>query len=394
MRSLLLPSLHSLDSLYFQGKDLYIHSGATSATIINSESTMDIKGTTSKIVACSPNNPCTTDYGGTTCASASPAAGVLCTQSQCTTPTSTSAYGSASKKEDDLTPTSSFSVTGWTCASGYEGTASATACSTAGNAYTLSGCTDCVLGQYQDQNDQVTSNCTIWKTCNSGEYISQPGTPRADAACSSCEQGQHQEEDSFSGTSCNVNVCTCGTVGGTPATGFNCTNHNDTICVGCPTGQILTNNTCDTCSAGQAAAGMNAVCSDCDAGKYQTRNPADAYGCTPCGLGEYAEARTTCKQCPAGRYNNAIGGAHEITGCTKCESFTFSTAVGRESSCTDSCPTAVDAGASTVSLLFCILKICLHCFLFNIQMCQQKLKFVDPPFHHNTFLSPHTVLGM
>ena len=73
MRSLLLPSLHSLDSLYFQGDDLLM----TSATIINSESTMDIKGTTSKIVACSGNSPCTA--AGHTCSAAdSSLGGVVC----------------------------------------------------------------------------------------------------------------------------------------------------------------------------------------------------------------------------------------------------------------------------------------------------------------------------
>ena len=79
MRSLLLPSLHSLDSLYFQGKDLYIESAATYATIINSESTMDIKGTTTKIVACSGtgNSPCTA--AGHTCSAAhSSLGGVVC----------------------------------------------------------------------------------------------------------------------------------------------------------------------------------------------------------------------------------------------------------------------------------------------------------------------------
>ena len=77
MRSLLLPSLHSLDSLSFQGKDLYIYSSATSATIINSESTMDIKGTTSKIVACSGTSPCTA--AGHTCSAAhSSLDGVVC----------------------------------------------------------------------------------------------------------------------------------------------------------------------------------------------------------------------------------------------------------------------------------------------------------------------------
>ncbi len=77
MRSLLLPALHSLDSLYFQGKDLYINSAATSATIINSQSTMDIKGTTSKIVSCSGNSPCTAS--GHTCSAAhSSLDGVVC----------------------------------------------------------------------------------------------------------------------------------------------------------------------------------------------------------------------------------------------------------------------------------------------------------------------------
>ena len=80
MRSLLLPSLHSLDSLYFQGKDLYIYSLATSATIINSQSTMDISDSgSSKIVACSGtgNSPCTA--AGHTCSAAhSSLGGVVC----------------------------------------------------------------------------------------------------------------------------------------------------------------------------------------------------------------------------------------------------------------------------------------------------------------------------
>ena len=82
MRSLLLPSLHSLDSLYFQGDDLYIASFATSATIINSQSTMDIQGTTSKIVACSGNSPCTA--AGHTCSAAdSSLDGVVCSLPAC-----------------------------------------------------------------------------------------------------------------------------------------------------------------------------------------------------------------------------------------------------------------------------------------------------------------------
>ena len=77
MRSLLLPSLNSLDYLFFQGDDLYINAAATSATIINSQSTMDINDSGSKIVACSGNSPCTA--AGHTCSAAhSPLHGVVC----------------------------------------------------------------------------------------------------------------------------------------------------------------------------------------------------------------------------------------------------------------------------------------------------------------------------
>ena len=84
MRSQLFPSLHSLDSLYFQGKDLYISPAATTATIINSQSTMDIKGETSKIVTCSGSNPCTASFGGTSCDTASSdKGGVVCSLPAC-----------------------------------------------------------------------------------------------------------------------------------------------------------------------------------------------------------------------------------------------------------------------------------------------------------------------
>ena len=234
------------------------------------------------------------------------------------------------------------------------------ACTTAGEAYILRGCESCITGKYQDQNDQVTSTCTLWTTCSSGEYVSQTGTPSADVTCSNCQYGQYQEADSFNGSSCTaVTLTTCS---------------EGTEYFSASASADMVGSTAD-----------DAVCQNCADGKIKlTSQVALTERCTPCGLGKYADARTNCTKCPAGRYNNAIGGAHEVAGCTQCEKKTFSTAVGRQSACSDSCPTAVDAGASTVSLLFCILKICLHCFLFNIQMCQQKLTVVDPPFHHNT----------
>ena len=82
MRSLLLPSLHSLDSFYFQGKDLYIQSNANSATIINSQSTMEIKDPGSKIDACS-DSPCTASIGNVCSAASSDKVGVVCSLPAC-----------------------------------------------------------------------------------------------------------------------------------------------------------------------------------------------------------------------------------------------------------------------------------------------------------------------
>ena len=66
-------------TIFFQGDDLYIKLGASSAAIINSQSTMDIKGTASKIDACSGtgNSPCTV-VGHTCSAADSSLGGVVC----------------------------------------------------------------------------------------------------------------------------------------------------------------------------------------------------------------------------------------------------------------------------------------------------------------------------
>ena len=367
-----------------KGDDLFIYSTANSATIINSESTMDIveqSASATKITTCSGSNPCTASYGGTTCdVATSGKEGVVCspTPPNCNTPTTTGYYG-ANKNEDDLTP-SAFSVSGWTCSSGFEGTASAAACSTAGDAYTLSGCNDCAEGYYQDQNDQATSSCSSWKTCNSGsyvsqqgtpsadaectycengqyqesdsfpgtscsyfttcnsgEYISKPGTPSADAECSNCLLGQHQESDSFPGTSCNLNECTCdqtvaGQAGKSPATGADCPTHNTGKCVGCPVGEVLQpDKSCVKCTAGQASAGVTASCLDCDAGRYQSQTAATVYGCTACGAGTYgfstgeSSESTACTECPKGRWSSTNGlGVSSSSGtagaaCTACD---------------------------------------------------------------------------
>ena len=88
---------------------------------------------------------CASGYSGTAaasvCTGGAGSAYVLsgCTAT-CVAPSLSTGYNGGSKSETTLT-ISGFAVTGWTCANGYSGTASATACFNAGAAYVLAGCT-------------------------------------------------------------------------------------------------------------------------------------------------------------------------------------------------------------------------------------------------------------
>ena len=89
---------------------------------------------------------CASGYSGTAaaivCAGGAGSAYVLSgCSATCLAPSSSSTgYNGNNKVETTMTVTG-FSVAGWVCANGYSGTASATACSGAGAAYVLSGCT-------------------------------------------------------------------------------------------------------------------------------------------------------------------------------------------------------------------------------------------------------------
>ena len=95
---------------------------------------------------------CATGYEGTASATACTTTGPYtldgCTPITCTQPSDTIGYDSIIETQLDLSSPSGFSVTA-ECATGYEGTASAAACTTTGP-YTLDGCTPIICGQPTD----------------------------------------------------------------------------------------------------------------------------------------------------------------------------------------------------------------------------------------------------
>merc|ERR1712139_677226 len=109
----------------------YDVSSATEIDLSNSSS-FDVSGIT-----------CASGYAGvaiaTVCASANAPYGLSGCVDTCVRPTTTG-YDFSSVSETDLSADGTFDVTGITCASGYQGTAVATVCSSS-DKYVVSGCT-------------------------------------------------------------------------------------------------------------------------------------------------------------------------------------------------------------------------------------------------------------
>jgi hypothetical protein len=84
----------------------------------------------------------------------------------------------------------SFDITA-SCASPYVGTASASACSADGEAYSLSGCS---CGGFTENGV-----CTAYRTtCPDNEYLSLDGTATTDHSCIPCAA----DEKSYGGAPC------------------------------------------------------------------------------------------------------------------------------------------------------------------------------------------------
>ena len=185
----------------------------------------------------------------------------------CTTPSSITGYGNAGATETAL-KISGFTVTGYTCASGYSGTAAASVCTGgAGSAYVLSGCTACVNGKYTDQNAQ-----SVCKSCYYGYYQDQ----HKKTACKYCIKGQYQS------------------LQGQPS------------CKICQTGRNAVNiatRDCATCAKATASTSSTTSCSSCASGRYQENNAATYYNCKTCSTGVYVTS-SGCTKCPLGQYQN------------------------------------------------------------------------------------------
>ena len=152
-----------------QGDDLYINSGATSITIINPSTTMDIAGTTSKIIACSDSPsvaPCHTSAtscvaatSGVTCAGPGPG-GIYCAAIPVTGNTCI-ACSDASTCTGILCPANKFDDDGDFnngCEVGCPSVAGATSCTACSSAATCTTIAACSANKFNDDG-QASNGC-------------------------------------------------------------------------------------------------------------------------------------------------------------------------------------------------------------------------------------------
>ena len=141
---------------------------------------------------------------------------------------------------------------GWKSSNGFGTT---TRCSSNGNPWSYSGCSKCVVGQYNALRQQ--SSC---KTCPIGWYQSQQGLKN----CKQCPTGQYTNQNARS------------------------------VCKSCPGGKYTDQN-------------ARSVCKTCVLGGYQNEN--SKISCKSCPGGKYTNenARSGCKSCGKGSYQNSNG---------------------------------------------------------------------------------------
>ncbi|HPB95347.1 MAG TPA: hypothetical protein PKW66_05510, partial [Polyangiaceae bacterium] len=184
--------------------------------------------------------------------------------------------------------------------------------STPGTATADRDCSACPDGTFSTSKD--AASCSPWKACPPGQYIAIAGTPTANPICIDCP------DDSFSATD-NSPSCTAWTVcqPGEYVI-MNGSTVSDRSCGGCLTGTYsseLNANSCKTwatCTPGQyvvvaGTTSSNRICSDCPDDTYTTGNNQSK--CLPhnvCAAGTIQTAPGTpttppaCKACEAGTY--------------------------------------------------------------------------------------------
>ena len=326
---------------------------------------------------------CATGYTGTAAAGVCSNSGnqyglTGCSLSTCTTPSSSSTgYNGASRSTTSLA-INTFQVTGWTCATGYTGNAAAVACTTHNTKYSLSGCSKSICQSltsstgYSGTNKVETNRnilgfqVTGW-TCATGYTGSA-----AAAACAT-----HNQVYSLSG--CSVDSCTSLTKTGylktnvqetslvmptwttSSVTGWTCHTNagwtgsaNDRMCTSknrpyilsgctltdcvapvCPSGQTLqSTGKCTGGGKSDCAIYGNSATIRCTStlGYYWTKQSNDLYS--------RSNFLLRSLQCDAGWYGynsartqicNSVGNAWTYNGCTKCSVGTFTSSRNKQS---------------------------------------------------------------
>ena len=213
------------------------------------------------------------------------------------------------------------------CAAGYKGTAYS-ACNSAGQQWSYSGCSKCVSGKYKQARGN--HNCAA---CPKGYYQNQQGISN----CKQCPLGQYTDQDQQSGCKHCLK-------------GWNQNVVGSSSCKTCVVGKYTNENqqsTCKNCPQGYYQPSVQKqACSACGTGKVQ---PSTAKGsCNSCVGGKYQNQnqQSTCKNCPKGSYESSLASTNPS--CKTCLSGRNAVNVGSAS-----CATCSLGRASTSKTTAC-----------------------------------------
>ena len=188
-------------------------------------------------------------------------------------------------------------------------------------ASTENSCRECPSGKYGDQVAQISigdgtgpNGC---KSCVAGMYGDEAGQTSNAVACKNCEEGRFQA--TTAADACDA--CVAGTYGNQ---------------VKQTAAAIETANGCKQCGKGKYSSATAAVsesqCNDCGAGKYGTElgQSSEAGSCIACAVGKANPASgqslpEKCANCVAGRYQGLLGKAT----CTACAASKYGDQTGQ-----------------------------------------------------------------
>ena len=216
-------------------------------------------------------------------------------------------------------------------------------------------CSECVNGQYQNEEKQISCKTCLEGTfaldlrsvkchdCAAGLYQDQ--APAIAYRCQSCGKGENSPSKTESCVNCTIGRYQELTIALTWGTCKKCSKGQATSsaegpsCSPCSLGHFQGKSqsdvySCKTCAAGRAAVNADSdECVVCGAGQVQPEQATSSYGCIECQVGKINDDETKnvfrhdhfrdCVDCDAGKYNAFPGKAE----CAICE-------------------TAVDSGAS------------------------------------------------